>query len=320
MASPVTTPPGPSSTAPAGARPLPRRRAARSSGGRAWPVFVLPFAVPFVLFYLAPIGYAITQSLLRTERSGGIFGESRTVFAGLDQYAAVFADPAFLTGIGRMLLFGIVQVPVMLALALVLALLLDSAVARLKRVLRIVYFLPYAIPGVIAALMWAFLYSPQLSPIVNLLDAIGPRPDFLGADTILWSIANVVTWTYTGYNMLIIFAALQAIPGELSEAARVDGAGNVRTAWSIKIPIVRPALVLTGVFSIIGTLQLFTEPIVFRTISTNVTSGYTPNLLAFNIASANNYPLAAATSVVLAVGTFILSFGFFRLAQKRGWS
>lgn len=321
MASPVTTPPGPSSTAPAGA-PAPRRRrtAARPSGGRAWLVFVLPFAVPFVLFYLAPIGFAITQSLLRTERSGGIFGESRTVFAGLDQYATVFADPAFLAGIGRMLLFGIVQVPIMLAVALALALLLDSAVVRLKSVFRIVYFLPYAIPGVIAALMWAFLYSPQLSPIVTLLDALGPRPDFLGPDTILWSIANVVTWTYTGYNMLIIFAALQAIPTELGEAARVDGAGGIRTAWSVKIPIVRPALVLTGVFSIIGTLQLFTEPVVFRTISTNVTSGYTPNLLAFNIASGNNYPLAAATSVVLAVGTFILSFGFFRIAQKRGWS
>jgi multiple sugar transport system permease protein len=211
-------------------------------------------------------------------------------------------------------------VPIMLALALALALLLDSAVVRLQRFFRIVYFLPYAIPGVIAALMWAFLYSPQLSPIVTLLDAIGPRPDFLGGGAILWSIANVVTWTYTGYNMLIIFAALQAIPGELSEAARVDGAGGIRTAWSIKVPIVRPALVLTGVFSIIGTLQLFTEPIVFRTISTNVTSGYTPNLLAFNIASGQNYPLAAAMSVVLAIGTFVLSFGFFRYAQKRGWS
>ena len=319
MATPVTTPTGPATPAPSGAS-RPSRPARRSSGSRAWLFFVLPFAVPFVLFYLVPIGYAITQSLLKTERSGGIFGESRTVFAGLEQYAAAFSEPAFLEGIGRMLLFGIVQVPVMLAIALALALLLDSTVVRLKRVFRIVYFLPYAIPGVIAALMWAFLYSPQLSPIVNLLDSFGPRPDFLGGGTILWSIANVVTWTYTGYNMLIIFAALQAIPGELSEAARVDGAGGIRTAWSIKVPIVRPALVLTGVFSIIGTLQLFTEPVVFRTISTNVTSGYTPNLLAFNIASSQNYPLAAATSVVLAVGTFILSFGFFRIAQKRGWS
>jgi multiple sugar transport system permease protein len=78
-----------------------------------------------------------------------------------------------------------------------------------------------------------------------------------------------------------------------------------------------PALVLTGVFSIIGTLQLFTEPIVFRAISTNVTSSYTPNLLAYTTASANNYPLAAAISVVLAVATFILSFTFLRATARR---
>jgi multiple sugar transport system permease protein len=315
MATPVvTTSSGPSRTAPAGAHPAGRR------ARRAWIVFVLPFAIPFMLFYLAPIGYAITQSFLATERSGGIFGEARTVFTGPDQYVAVFSDPVFLQGIGRMLLFGVVQVPIMLALALGLALLLDSGVARFKRFFRIAYFLPYGIPGVIAALMWGFLYSPQLSPIVDLFDAVGPRPDFLGAGAILWSIANIVTWTYTGYNMLIIFAALQAVPPELSEAAHMDGAGAWRIAWSIKIPLVRPALILTAVFSIIGTLQLFTEPIVLRAISTNVTSGFTPNLLAFSIASGNNYPLAAATSVVLALGTFVLSFGFFRFAQRRGWS
>jgi multiple sugar transport system permease protein len=229
----------------------------------------------------------------------------------------VVTDPAFLGGVGRVLLFGVVQVPIMLGFALLLALLLDSAVARLKRTFRIVYFLPYGIPGVIAALMWAFLYSPQLSPIVDLLESGGLDVEFLGSGTILWSMANVVTWTYTGYNMLIIFAALQAIPQSVYEAAKVDGAGGIRTAWSIKVPLVMPALVLTAVFSIIGTLQLFTEPVVFRTISTNVTSGFTPNLLAFNTASANNYPLAAAMSVVLAVATFILSFTFLRATSRR---
>jgi multiple sugar transport system permease protein len=284
---------------------------------RAWLWFTLPFLVPFVLFYLLPIGYAIVQSLTKTERTGGIFGETTTTFAGLEQYSRVVTDPAFLRGVGRVLLFGIVQVPIMLGFALLLALLLDSAVARLKRTFRIAFFLPYGIPGVIAALMWAFLYSPQLSPIVDLLEGGGLGVDFLGSGTILWSIANVVTWTYTGYNMLIIFAAMQAIPQSVYEAAKVDGAGGIRTAWSIKIPLVMPALVLTGVFSIIGTLQLFTEPIVFRAISTNVTSSFTPNLLAYTTASANNYPLAAAISVVLAVATFILSFTFLRATAKR---
>jgi multiple sugar transport system permease protein len=296
------------------------RTGRRGRGGfrsRAWIWFTLPFLVPFVLFYLVPIGYAIVQSLTKTSRTGGIFGETTTTFAGLEQYGRVFSDPAFRSGVWRVLLFGIVQVPIMLAFALLLALLLDSTVARLKRTFRIAYFLPYGIPGVIAALMWAFLYSPQLSPIVDFLESGGFDVNFLGSGAILWSIANVVTWTYTGYNMLIIFAALQAIPQSVYEAAKVDGAGGIRTAWSIKIPLVFPALVLTGVFSIIGTLQLFTEPIVFRAISTNVTSSFTPNLLAYTTASANNYPLAAAISVVLAVATFILSFTFLRATSKR---
>jgi multiple sugar transport system permease protein len=309
----VVAPPA-TPASPAAAQRRPGRTGVRS---RAWLWFTLPFLVPFVLFYLLPIGYAIVQSLTKTERTGGIFGETTTTFAGLEQYSRVVSDPAFLRGVGRVLLFGVVQVPIMLAFALLLALLLDSAVARLKRTFRIAFFLPYGIPGVIAALMWAFLYSPQLSPIVDLLEGGGIGVDFLGSGTILWSIANVVTWTYTGYNMLIIFAAMQAIPQSVYEAAKVDGAGGIRTAWSIKIPLVLPALVLTGVFSIIGTLQLFTEPIVFRAISTNVTSSFTPNLLAYTTASANNYPLAAAISVVLAVATFILSFTFLRATARR---
>ncbi|GAA1249282.1 carbohydrate ABC transporter permease [Oryzihumus leptocrescens] len=284
---------------------------------RTWLAFVLPFLVPFTLFYVVPIVYAIWQSLFKTQRTGGLFGESHQVFAGLEQYANVLGDDTFRQGVLRVLLFGVVQVPAMLLLALLIALVLDSAVARLRRFFRIAFFVPYGIPGVIAALMWAFLYSPQLSPVVDLLNKVGTAPDFLGANLILWSIANVVTWTYTGYNMLIIFSALQALPQEVYEAARVDGAGALRTAWSIKIPMVRPALVLTAVFSIIGTLQLFTEPVVFQAISTNVTSGYTPNMQAYAVAAANNYPFSAALSVMLALATFILSFGFLRLTQRR---
>ncbi|NEL53679.1 sugar ABC transporter permease [Modestobacter sp. CPCC 205119] len=307
----------PATADPSAGAPARRRTGRPGRSNRAWIGFVLPFLVPFVLFYVVPICYAIGQSLTKTERTGGIFGEATTRFAGLEQYGRVFSDPGFREGVGRVLLFGVVQVPVMLGFALLLALLLDSTAARLNRFFRIAYFLPYAIPGVIAALMWAFLYSPQLSPIVKALDDGGIGIDFLGSGTILWSIANVVTWTYTGYNMLIIFAALQAIPQSVYEAAKVDGAGALRTAWSIKVPLVLPALVLTAVFSIIGTLQLFTEPVVFRAISTNVPSDFTPNLLAFNTASANNYPLAAAMSVVLALATFILSSTFLRSTSKR---
>ncbi|MFG2867479.1 carbohydrate ABC transporter permease [Streptomyces sp. NPDC048338] len=279
--------------------------------------FLAPFFVPFVLFTLIPVGYAFWQSLHRTERTGGTFGRTRTVFAGLEQYAVVLQDTSFTTGILRVLAFGLVQIPVMLLLALTLALLLDSAVTRLKRFFRVVFFVPYGIPGVVAALMWAFLYDPRLSPVVDLLRSAGSDLDPLGPGAILWSIGNIVTWTYTGYNMLIIYAALQTVPADVLDAARADGAGALTTALRIKIPIIRPALVLTGVFSIIGTLQLFTEPQVLRAISTSVTSTYTPNLAAYSAAAADNYAEAAAMSVLLAGATFLLSFGFLTFTRRK---
>ncbi|MET8926589.1 sugar ABC transporter permease [Streptomyces sp. NPDC004623] len=279
--------------------------------------FLAPFLIPFVTFTLVPVGYAFWQSLHKTERTGGTFGRTETVFAGFQQYADVMSEPFFMESLLRVALFALVQIPVMIALALTLALLLDSAVARLKRFFRLVYFVPYGIPGVVAALMWAFLYDPRLSPVVDVLRSVHLDVDLLGPDAILWSIGNVVTWTYTGYNMLIMYAALQAVPADLSEAARVDGAGPWTIALRIKVPVIRPALVLTGVFSLIGTFQLFTEPQVFRAISTSVTSTYTPNLAAYSLAAGDHYSEAAALSVLLAVATFALSFLFLRFTARR---
>ena len=299
-----------STTAPPGVR----RRRHRTVAPYA---FLAPFLIPFVLFTLVPVGYAFWQSLHKTERTGGTFGKTQSVFAGFEQYADILTAPFFTESVLRVTGFALVQIPVMLLLALTLALLLDSAVARAKRFFRLVYFVPYGIPGVVAALMWAFLYDPRLSPIVGLLDSAGAHVDLLGPGAVLWSIGNVVTWTYTGYNMLILYAALQAVPSDVEEAARMDGAGGWTVALRIKLPIIRPALVLTGVFSIIGTFQLFTEPQVFRSISTSVSSTYTPNLAAYSLASGDDYSGAAALSVLLAVVTFLLSFLFLRFTSRR---
>lgn len=285
-------------------------RAVRHRG--ALIVFLVPFGVLFALFYIVPIGYAVHQSLLVVEREG-TFGPAVQVFGGLTQYIAVLQNEAFWSSIGRMLLFGVVQVPVMLGIALVLALLLDSPLVRGSMFFRLAFFAPYAVPGVIAAIMWGFLYSPKLSPFTGVTQSV----DFLSAGNVLWSIANVVTWVYVGYNMLIIYSALLAIPGEIYEAARLDGASQLRIAWSVKIPLVIPALVLTGIFSIIGTLQLLAEPQVFQSFTSAVTSTFTPNLTIYSTASVPNVSLAAAMSVVLALATFVLSFTVLKLTQRR---
>lgn len=295
-----------------------RRRRANSITIAPW-ILLAPFLALFVLTFVLPIIAAIGSSFTKVTRSG-LFGEAgvTTGFAGFSNYAQALSDSNFIASIGRMLLFGAVQVPVMIVLCTALALMLESASAKWPGFFRAAYFLPYGVPGVIATILWSFLYVPGLSPIIDVAEVVGLSPDFLGASTVLWSIANIVLWSYTGYNMLIIVAQLKAIPGELYEAARVDGASTWRVVRSIQLPLIRPALLLTTVFSIIGTLQLFAEAQVLMTVSPAIDSQYTPNLSAYTTAFAyNEYNVAAAQAVLIAVVAFALSFTFLRLTNRK---
>lgn len=294
-----------------------RERASRQK--RAPWLLLGPFLLVFSVAFVAPIGYAVVQSFTRVDRAG-LFGEDgvSTSFAGLDNYTLALDNPEFVASLGRILLFGVVQVPVMMVLATLLALLLESASAQWPQFFRAAYFMPYGVPGVVATILWSFLYVPGLSPVIDIAGALGIELNLLGPQTVLWSIANIVTWTFTGYNMLILVAQLKAIPAELYEAARMDGAGPLRIARSVQIPLIRPALVLTTVFSIIGTLQLFAEPQVLQSVSPAINSDYTPNLSAYNSAfNYNDHNVAAAQSIIIALAAFALSFTFLRLVNRK---
>ncbi|MCU1530352.1 MAG: lacF7, partial [Frondihabitans sp.] len=122
----------------------------------------------------------------------------------------------------------------------------------------------------------------------------------------------------TGYNMIIIYASLQSIPAELLEAAHLDGASAWRTAWHVKIPMVRSAIILSAIFSIIGSAQLFNEPTVLQPISGgSVSSVYTPIMSAQAAVNSGDYSYAAAQSVILAVVVGIVSFTFFTLTTRK---
>ncbi|MWV49024.1 ABC transporter permease subunit [Rathayibacter sp. VKM Ac-2803] len=311
----TTTSPAAAAVAATSGRPANRSRAV----GRAPWILLAPFLALFVLTFIIPIVVAIGSSFTKVTRSG-LFGEAGVTsgFAGFDNYAQALADGNFIASIGRMFLFGLVQVPVMIALCTVLALMLESASARMPGFFRAAYFLPYGVPGVIATILWSFLYVPGLSPIIDAANVVGLEPDFLGANSVLWSIANISLWSYTGYNMLIIVAQLKAIPVELYEAAKVDGASTWRVARSIQLPLIRPALVLTTIFSIIGTLQLFAEAQVLKTVAPAIDSQYTPNLSAYTTAFAyNDYNVAAAQAVLIALVAFILSFTFLSISNRK---
>lgn len=285
-------------------------------------VLMAPFLLLFLFTMVLPIIIAIGQSFMTVERKG-LLGEDgvKSRFAGFENYVAALQNEGFTNSIGRMLLFGVVQVTVMIVAATVLALLLESASAKWPGFFRAAYFMPYGIPGVIATILWSFLYIPGLSPIVSLLSGVGIDVDFLAPNMVLWSIANIVTWTYTGYNMLIIIAQLKAIPPDIYEAAKIDGAGALRTVTSIQLPLIRPALLLTIIFSIIGTLQLFAEPQVLAGMSSGIDKQYTPNLSAYAYAfQYNDVGMAAAEAVIIAVAAFTLSaiaLGLSRWLEKK---
>ena len=264
-----------------------------------------PFLAVFVIAIIAPLAYALYLSLYQNKMIGG------NVFTGFANYTRAFGDSLFTAGLARVGLFLAVQVPVMLLLAMLIALAIDSGRLAGAKIFRIGVFVPYAVPGVVSALMWGYLTGRQfgLAGSISADLHIG-LPDFLSSGWMLTTIGNIVTWEFTGYNMLIFYAALRAVPTELYEAAEVDGAGEFRKAWSIKVPALRRALVLATTFSIIGSFQLFNEPSIMRQLAPSVVStSYTPNLYADQLAfNGQEYNYAAAVAVVLGLITVVLAY------------
>ncbi|MEU4160859.1 sugar ABC transporter permease [Actinoplanes sp. NPDC026670] len=281
-------------------------------------LFTVPFFAGFLLVFVIPFGYALVESLYTKRLSGAGLGGAVRSFAGFDNYTRGLQDTQFWSAVGRVAVFALVQIPVMLGLSLLAALLLDMAVKRSAKVFRLGLLIPYMIPAIVATLVWLYLYSPQLGPVTKAAAALGADVDMFSPDLLWFSIGNLLTWAGLGYNMLIIYGALRSVPRELFEAARLDGAGEIRIAWSVKIPYVRSSLVLTGMLAIIHMLQIFAEPLVFRVTSPEtVTASFTPIMMIYNLAfTQSNYHYAAALSVILAVLVGATSAVFYRLTNR----
>jgi len=276
--------------------------------------FVLPFFVVFAAMLVAPLVYSGYLSFFADRLIGGVS------FVAFENYFRAFQDPGFLAGLGRTALFLVIQVPIMLGFALFFALALDSGRARGSKALRLLIFLPYAVPGVVAVLMWGYLYGQRFGLIAQISRGVGlPAPDLLSNSNVLFSIMNIVTWTYVGYNMIVMYSALKSIPADLYEAAEIDGASQWRLAWSVKIPMIRSAIILTVIFSVIGSFQIFNEPsLLLELAPTAITQSFTPNFYAYNLAFVNhdiNY--AAAIAFLLGFVIMIVSYVVQLSTQRR---
>jgi len=208
-----------------------------------------------------------------------------------------------------------------MAVSLGVALILDAVVTRFARFSRLMIFLPYAIPAVIGALMWGFLYSKSFGPMAEIFGLFGMAgPDMLSRDLVFFGLLNIVTWQWAGYYMIIIYAALQGIDPTLYEAARIDGASGWQITLRIKIPLIAPALLLILVFALIGTLQFFNEPQILRYLASGaIPADLTPNMYAYQQAFAlANYNYGSAISFALGAVVFVCVYLFMFITRKRG--
>ncbi|MGY0691467.1 carbohydrate ABC transporter permease [Virgibacillus sp. FSP13] len=274
------------------------------------------FIFPAVLFFLLFTAYPIVQSFILSFQKSEA---GTTSFVGFDNYIRLFQDPLFYESIGNTLIILVVQVPIMIFLALVLANLMNSPLLKMKGFFRVSFFSPAVTSLVSASVIFLLLLNPDYGIINFLLSSIG-------IDSIGWlndpfwakvSIVLVTIWRWTGYNMIILLAGLQSISTDLYEAARIDGAGKIRQFFSITIPQLKPVILFTVITSTIGTLQLFDEPY-------NLTGGGPVNstttvtmYLYQNAFQYFDFEYASAIAYVVVVIIAVLSFAQFKLGGDK---
>jgi multiple sugar transport system permease protein len=277
--------------------------------------FVAPFLVIFMVFMVAPLGYAIYTSLYTSRIIGG------TVFTGASNYTQTLTNGDFWSGVIRVIIFGGIQIPVMLAMAFLFATIFDLGLAKFGRVFRTIFFIPFAIPAVVGAVMWSFLLEPQFGPFSRLANTVGfSGTNFFSPGLLLPSIIVIAIWEWTGYNMVILYTALRSVPRDVVEAAILDGTPLWRIVLRVKLPMVRPAIVMLVFLNTVGALQLFTEPLVLSYYQTQAVSvSYTPTLYIYNTTIDGQDNLAAAAAVVLGFVIVVISAAslIFRRRERR---
>lgn len=279
--------------------------------------FIAPFFALFFAFTIAPIVYSAYLSLFSEKSSGLGFGGIKKTFVGVENYLRAFQDSVFLTGFLNVAMYCLIYIPIMIMLALIIALLLDSAVARAKSFFRVVFYMPTIVPGLIAAIIWTYLYTPGVSPVVDVFEMTGASWDLGGQFAALFSLSNITIWLHTGYNVILFYAALQAVPREVLEAATVDGAGAIRTAFAIKARMISGAVGLAVLFTVVGAMQLFAEPLLLQGKATAINSSWTPNMFIYQTAfEKHDFGYAAATALIFASLIGLLSWAVTKIGNK----
>ena len=292
-----------SSTAPEKAAEPVRKKKSWVTPKTAPYFFIAPAVLLFSIFFAYP---AIASFLLSFQASQG--GEM--VFVGLDNYTRLLSDPIFHKSLINTFIILAVYVPVMTTLAILLAVMLNSALIKAKGFFRVSFFLPSVTSLVAASIVFILLLDENYGFLNYILEQ-------MGVTGIAWlthpvwakvSVILVMLWRWTGYNMVILLAGLQSISKDYYEAASIDGAGRVRQFFSITLPQLKPVILFTVVLSTIGALQLFDEAFILTQGGPNNATLSVIMYLYNNAFQYFDFGYASAVAYVLLVIIAILSW------------
>ena len=274
-------------------------------------LFLLPFLFFFILVTVSPVVFGGYLSL---------FGQrgARMWFVGLSNYKSVILDPLFWKSFGLPAFLLLVQIPLMIVIAIFIGLLYEHL--RHSALFRLIFYLPYALPGVIAGILWSYMFSRSMSPFIPLLKLLGvAKPEFITYPNLPWIFLVIILWEWTGYTSLIVYSALVSLPKEYAEAAQIDGATRTQVAVHIKVPLLANTVWLLFLFNTIGALQIFNEPRMLGFAANLITlpPNFTPAMYVYSQAfNYGAFTYAIAMGLVLAVVIFVTSFFFLRQSSR----
>jgi multiple sugar transport system permease protein len=236
-------------------------------------------------------------------------------FVGIKNYASVLADQKFWGSFGMPVFLLLVQIPLMIILGIFIAFLFERV--KGSSVYRLIFYLPYALPGVIAGILWSYMFSKSMSPFVPLFEALGfGKVELITNGSLPFILLVIILWEWTGYTALLLYSTLVSLPPEYAEAAQIDGATRFQIAIHIKIPLLKDTIILLLIFNSIGAIQVFNEPKMLGGLIT-LPPNFTPAMYIYNEAfSYGAFTYAIAMGLVLAAVIFIISFFFMKSSVK----
>ena len=283
-------------------------------------VFAAPFTLLFVLFMLVPIIASFALSF--TGFSLGNLQDLRsTPFVGLDNYTRLFEDAQFLKSLRNTAYFVVVGVPFTIAFGLVLAVMLNQGIGKLRAVFRVGLYLPVVTSIVAVAVIWRYMLDPDIGIVNAALAQVGIQgPDWLGnPNTLMPSIIALGVWRNTGNAMVIFLAALQTVDSQLYQAAKVDGAKGWQLFRHVTVPLLRPAILFATVVTTISYTHVFEEPFVMAGPNGGTDqAGLTTSLFVYQQGfQAFDFGYASAAAYTLFVAIVVLTIVQFRVLRVR---